>query len=63
MADDADRAQININKLGASDIDKVRTRASLIPVGEPGECKMCEEHSLRLVNGYCAPCRDKYKLP
>lgn len=63
MADDADRAQVDIDKLAISDVERVRSRAALIPKGEPGECKMCEEHSLRLVNGHCAPCRDKYKLP
>lgn len=33
-----------------------------IPAGEPGDCDRCGEFSLRLVRGYCAPCRDKYKL-
>ena len=31
-----------------------------MPVGEPGECSGCGEMSGRLVNGYCAPCRDRY---
>jgi hypothetical protein len=61
--DDADRAQSDIDKLGKSDVDRVRTRASLIPNGEPGECDYCGEQSLRLVCGNCARCRDKYKLP
>ncbi len=31
--------------------------------GEPGECELCGEWSGRLVNGACAPCRDRYRLP
>ncbi len=34
-----------------------------IQPGEPGECDLCGEESGRLINGACAPCRDKYKLP
>lgn len=34
----------------------------LVP-GEPGDCDLCGEHSMRLVQGACAPCRDKYRLP
>lgn len=29
-----------------------------IPVGVPGECENCGILSLRLVNGWCARCRD-----
>lgn len=29
-----------------------------IPVGVPGDCKECGEHSPRLVHGRCAPCRE-----
>lgn len=29
-----------------------------VPVGEPGECERCGDDSPRLVNGWCAPCRD-----
>ena len=34
-----------------------------IPTGTPGECDLCGEHSMRLVQGACAPCRDRYRLP
>lgn len=27
------------------------------------DCDLCGEHSMRLVQGACAPCRDKYHLP
>lgn len=32
-----------------------------MPAGNPGECDGCGEWSGRLVDGYCCPCRDKYK--
>lgn len=35
--------------------------ASEMPKGEPGVCKHCENQSLRLVKGFCAPCRDLLK--
>jgi hypothetical protein len=63
MADDADRASLDTEKLEAADIAVVRRRAAMMPKGAPGECKLCEEFSPRLVNGVCAPCRDLYKLP
>jgi len=39
----------------------VRARAAIDP-GKPGDCDYCGEWSGRLVDGACAPCRDKYKL-
>jgi len=41
---------------------EVRRKATMAP-GEPGECQGCGEESPRLVQGNCARCRDKYKLP
>jgi len=35
-------------------------RVSLDP-GVEGDCENCDEHSLRLVNGLCAPCREPKK--
>jgi hypothetical protein len=29
--------------------------------GVEGDCENCDEHSLRLVNGLCAPCREPKK--
>lgn len=44
-------------------LQAVRTAATEIPKGVPGDCDLCGEHSMRLVEGACAPCRDKYHLP
>ena len=30
--------------------------------GVPGDCDLCGEWSGRLIDGVCAPCRDRYKL-
>jgi hypothetical protein len=30
--------------------------------GSPGDCDLCGEWSGRLVEGCCAPCRDRYKI-
>ena len=55
MADDIDGAQAT---------EEIQRKAALsrvvktIAVGEPGECHECGEHSLRLVGGRCAFCRD-----
>lgn len=63
MPDEIDFA----NDLAQSMTDAVvraqREKAAAIPAGKPGECDMCGEWSGRLVNGVCAPCRDKYRLP
>lgn len=60
--DDIDRA----NDLTQNGTDKIigaiRAQATL-PPGKPGECDLCGEHSMRLVEGACSPCRDKWKLP
>lgn len=44
-------------------LDATRAAAANIPAGEPGDCDLCGEHSMRLVLGACAPCRDRYHLP
>lgn len=31
--------------------------------GYPGDCHLCGEWTSRLIEGVCAPCRDKYRLP
>lgn len=36
--------------------------ASDIPPGVAGECSMCGEESLRLVNSMCASCRDRVSV-
>lgn len=61
MADEIDRADAEVERSLAEAIR--RNRKAEIPAGNPGECDLCGEWSGRLVNGACAPCRDKYKLP
>jgi hypothetical protein len=57
--DDIDRAQ----QREQEDRDRAISAAARdIPAGSPGECDLCGEHSMRLVQGACAPCRDKYHL-
>ena len=33
-----------------------------IKPGKAGECELCGEHSMRLIDAACAYCRDRYKL-
>ena len=58
--DEADRADQEVENNLA---EALRLAAKDMPAGEPGDCDLCGEWSGRLVNGVCAPCRDKYKLP
>lgn len=39
----------------------IRARPPMDP-GVPGDCEYCGEWSGRLVEGACAPCRDRYRL-
>lgn len=41
----------------------IRNNAKDILPGVPGDCDLCGEWSGRLINGACAPCRDRRKLP
>lgn len=38
-----------------------RQAAADIPAGHPGDCDLCGEWTARLVEGACAPCRDRYR--
>ena len=60
MPDDLDLAQ---EREDIAREDAIRAAAKPIPPGTPGECELCGEWSGRLVNGVCAPCRDRWKLP
>lgn len=40
--------------------ERIRAARGDIPQGQPGDCETCGEWSQRLINGMCAPCRDKY---
>lgn len=43
-------------------VSAARLMAEKIEKGEPGECDLCGEWAGRLINGACAPCRDRYGL-
>ena len=60
MADEIDRA--NDYAQMATDAAINQNRKDLQP-GTPGDCDLCGEWSGRLINGACAPCRDKFRLP
>ncbi len=38
----------------------IRAARGDIPPGAAGECETCGEWSGRLIEGMCAPCRDRY---
>ena len=42
---------------------RLELRVTGMVKGESGECDLCGEWSGRLVNGVCAPCRDRHGLP
>lgn len=54
-----DRAELDTANLIAA----ARAKAATMEEGTPGDCDLCGEWSGRLINGYCAPCRDKHHLP
>lgn len=62
MSDEIDKTVERESHLDQLAIDQCRAAAQLDP-GKQGECELCSEWSGRLVNGVCAPCRDKYGLP
>ncbi len=63
MADEADKTSERMEVQEAADIAEIRRKANEIPKGIPGECERCGEDMPRLINGVCAPCRDRHKLP
>lgn len=60
--DEIDIANAHADNLTEKAIEQIRKKAVLEP-GKQGECELCGQWMLRLVNGACAPCRDRYKLP
>jgi len=60
--DDIDKANDHIQKTEDATIAAIRKAAADIPEGKPGDCDLCGNWSSRLVDGVCAPCRDKYKI-
>ena len=63
MADIADVTADRMELQEAADIAEIRRKAAEIPKGVPGICDLCGISSPRLINGVCAPCRDRHKLP
>lgn len=63
MSDLADDASEHIEREEESAIKEIQARRAAQPAGSPGDCDLCGEYMLRLVDGACAPCRDRYKLP
>lgn len=61
--DDANISGPKMEIIDGAAIDEVRRKAAAIPAGRPGDCDLCGEFSQRLVNGVCARCRDKHKMP
>lgn len=62
MSDQIDIANDRVLSDTSKAIAAAARAAAQIPVSEPGECDLCGEWSGRLVDGVCAPCRDRYKL-
>jgi len=60
MADDVDLLDESAELAKNRAIANAQRVASMIPAGEPGVCRHCEEDSPRLVGGLCAPCRDAF---
>lgn len=61
MTDEFDNASELEQKYRDAAIEKARGKP--LDPGKPGDCEMCGEWSGRLIEGACAPCRDRYKLP
>lgn len=61
--DDIDRAQELTDKLTEESLRKAKAQSVQMPKGNPGDCELCGRWSGRLVQGVCAPCRDKHNLP
>lgn len=55
MADAADEAQEHLEREEAAR----RPAPYRLEPGTPGDCELCGEWSGRLVDGTCAPCRDR----
>jgi len=52
------------NDRAAEEVERGIAAAHIdLPPGETGDCDLCGEWSGRLINGACAPCRDKHHLP
>lgn len=57
--DEIDAAQLINEQHQAFSEAEARRQAAAIPKGAPGECVECGAYMGRLVEGVCAPCRDR----
>lgn len=62
-SDTIDDANDYAERLARHGIEAQREAAAAIPPGVPGDCEQRGEWSGRLVQGVCAPCLDRYRLP
>lgn len=60
--DDVDITEERASQMLEASVTKVRQAAANMPAGVPGECELCGEWSGRLVDGACAPCRDRFSM-
>jgi hypothetical protein len=56
MADLADIAQAKMEL----DAEQGKPAPYILDPGKPGDCELCGEWSGRLIDGACAPCRDRF---
>lgn len=58
--DEADRASYYVETVIDDHVKEAMRRAADMPVGESGECYGCGDFFLRLVDGMCGRCRDRF---
>ena len=61
MPDDIDAAQEREEELRREALAK--HTGFQLEAGTQGDCDLCSRWSGRLIQGACAPCRERYKLP
>lgn len=62
-SDPIDSADYFIESVIDDHVKAAMIRAAEIPVGVAGTCDLCGNDYVRLVNGACGFCRDRYRLP
>jgi len=62
VTDEVDMANDRVEAERERVVAALRAQAARIPASKPGDCDLCGEWSGRLVNGVCAPCRDRRGL-
>ena len=61
-SDPIDRADYFIESVVDDHVKEAMRLAAEIPEGIAGECDICGEHFLRLVDGCCRFCRDEFGM-